>query len=234
MRLIFIVLFIVNVGFFIVQLLGKSPEVKVSLNAESLADYGDLRTIAERNVVAQLPDQGSAKRMAIGLGVSSSKGEIKGCELIGPFVELLHAEYLAENLTARGGIASVRQIPIDDGKNFLVYLPPEISESEALRRLNEIQQGKNIDSYIIPSGELENGIAFGQFSDYQEAITSAEYIKSQGYAAAIQESPRRHNEIWVQYDVGGGQKMTEGEWLDLLKGEKSVERRENSCLGIAQ
>jgi len=89
-------------------------------------------------------------------------------------------------------------VEIADGKNYWVYLKPEMSEKEALRRLSEIQQSKAIDSYIIPSGELANGISFGQFPNEKEANSKAEQIRAQGYAAEIKEIPKSHNETWVE------------------------------------
>ena len=164
---------------------------------------------------------------------SSEPGVMEKCELIGPFAELLHAEYLVERLTSLEISATIKQVEIADGKNYWVYLKPEMSEKEALRRLSEIQQSKAIDSYIIPSGELANGISFGQFPSEKEASAKAEQIRAQGYAAEIKEVPKSHNETWVEVREKSGQKISEEKWLALLKEEKAIERRQNYCLGVA-
>jgi len=237
MRLIFIVLLLGNVAFFLTQFFGKSAPVDNKIVTVEHKNFGNLQTIAERNTKnkQQVAKQQVAKEEAkkAEVGASSSVNEAAKCELIGPFAELLHAEYLVERLTALDVASAVKQVEIADGKNYWVYLKPEMSEKEALRRLSEIQQAKAIDSYIIPSGELANGISFGQFASEKEATDKAEQIRAQGYAAEIKEVPKSHNETWVEVRQKVGQKISEEKWLSLLKEEKAIERRQNYCLGVA-
>jgi len=232
MKLIFIVLLVGNLAFFLLQFLSKSG---VSSGKQSpVAEYknlGNLQTLKER--------ESKTKHIAeVKKSVPESNAPAPGagekCELIGPFAELLHAEYLVERLTSLEVPAVVKQVEIADGKNYWVYLKPEMSEKEALRRLSEIQQSKAIDSYIIPSGELANGISFGQFPNENEASAKAEQIRAQGYAAEIKEIPKSHNETWVEVREKSDQKISEEKWATLLKEEKAIERRQNYCLGVAQ
>ncbi len=233
MRLIFIVLVIGNLGFFLSQVLGEK-DVPEAANALPLQrDFGNLQTIAERDTAGKRSASLPAKKPATESESPSNPKDADRCEMIGPFTELLHAEYLVERLTALDVTSSIRQVEIVDGKNYWVYLRPEMSEKEALRRLSEIQQAKAIDSYIIPSGELANGISFGQFVSEEEAKAKAEQIRAQGYAAEIKEVPKSHNETWVEVREKVGQKLSEEKWLSLLKEEKAIERRQNYCLGVA-
>jgi hypothetical protein len=55
-------------------------------------------------------------------------------------------------------------------------------------------QAKNIDSYIIPSGELANGISFGMFNDQSAAQSRLEEIRMQGYQPKLREVERTHSE----------------------------------------
>ncbi|GGY60760.1 hypothetical protein GCM10011613_00040 [Cellvibrio zantedeschiae] len=233
MRLIFIVLLLGNVAFFLTQFFGGSAPVDAKPAVVEHRNFGNLQTIAERDAKGKQSAKESRKKepeAPSGAAVSDSEK----CELIGPFAELLHAEYLVERLTALEVASSIKQVEIADGKNYLVYLKPEMSEKEALRRLSEIQQSKAIDSYIIPSGELANGISFGQFASEKEASDKAEQIRAQGYAAEIKEIPKSHNETWVEVHQKVGQKVSEEKWLSLLKEEKAIERRQNYCLGVAR
>ncbi len=231
MRLIFIVLLAGNILFFLTQIFGKTaPETKSA--AVEHRNFGNLQTIAERDAKGKQALK-EAKKKAVDEASSAPINDADKCELIGPFAELLHAEYLVERLTALEVSAAIKQVEIADGKNYLVYLKPEMSEKEALRRLGEIQQSKAIDSYIIPSGELANGISFGQFTTQNEAADKAGQIRAQGYAAEIKEIPKSHNETWVEVHQKAGQKLSEEKWLSLLKEEKAIERRQNYCLGVA-
>jgi hypothetical protein len=233
MRLIFIVLLIGNLGFFLSQMLGEKAIAEGKPAVPEHRNFGNLQTIAERDASGKRPAVITAKKEVTVTESSSAPTDAERCELIGPFAELLHAEYLVERLTALEVASAIKQVEIADGKNYWVYLKPEMSEKEALRRLSEIQQAKAIDSYIIPSGELANGISFGQFSDEKEAIAKAEQIRAQGYAAEIKEVPKSHNETWVEVREKVGQKINEEKWLSLLKEEKAIERRQNYCLGVA-
>lgn len=233
MRLIFIVLLVGNLGFFLSQIMGEKAADGAKSTVAEYRDFGNLQTVAERAASGKRPVVGSAKKEVVVSESSSAPADAERCELIGPFAELLHAEYLVERLTALEVVSSIRQVEIADGKNYWVYLKPEMSEKEALRRLSEIQQAKSIDSYIIPSGELANGISFGQFVSEAEAKARAEQIRAQGYAAEIKEVPKSHNETWVEVHEKAGQKVSEEKWLSLLKEEKAIERRQNYCLGVA-
>jgi hypothetical protein len=233
MRLIFIVLLLGNVVFFLTQIFGKASSIDSKPAAVEYKSFGSLQTIAERNATGKQASKDIKKKEPDAIESSSSIGSAEKCELIGPFAELLHAEYLVERLTALEVASAIKQVEIADGKNYWVYLKPEMSEKEALRRLSEIQQAKAIDSYIIPSGELANGISFGQFASEKEATEKAEQIRAQGYAAEIKEIPKSHNETWVEVHQKVGQKISEEKWLSLLKEEKAIERRQNYCLGVA-
>lgn len=233
MRLIFIVLLLGNVIFLLTHVFGASETVEAKPVAVEHRNFGNLQTIAERNAKSKQAHTEPRKNEPETPSPSSSVNSPEKCELIGPFAELLHAEYLVERLTALDVTSVIKQVEIADGKNYWVYLKPEMSEKEALRRLSEIQQSKAIDSYIIPSGELANGISFGQFASEKEATERAEQIRAQGYAAEIKEVPKSHNETWVEVRQKVGQKISEEKWLSLLKEEKAIERRQNYCLGVA-
>lgn len=232
MRLIFIVLLAGNLLFFLTQIFTKSDAPEAKPSAVEHRNFGNLQTLAERDAKGKQASK-DVKKKAAEDSSSSPVSDADKCELIGPFAELLHAEYLVERLTALEVNSTIRQVEIADGKNYLVYLKPEMSEKEALRRLGEIQQSKAIDSYIIPSGELANGISFGQFTSEKDAADKAEQIRAQGYAAEIKEIPKSRNETWVEVHQKAGQKLSEEKWLSLLKEEKAIERRQNYCLGVA-
>jgi hypothetical protein len=231
MRLIFMVLLMGNVAFFISQLLVSETET-VHSSGVAERQINKLQTLAERNAKGKMPDKVTQK-ITDAVGSSLAGGSSDQCQLIGPFAELLHAEYLVERLAGLEVEAVIKNIEIADGKNYWVYLKPEMSEKEALRKLYEVQ-AKSIDSYIIPSGELANGISFGQFADIKEATEKVEKIRSQGYAAEIKEIPKSHTEVWVEIKDKSEQKISADQWLELLKEENGIERRQNYCLGVAR
>jgi len=152
--------------------------------------------------------------------------------MIGPYGQLLQAEYAVERLVALGAPAHIVPIEIKEGEIYWVFLKPEVSEKEALRRLYELQK-KNIESYVITKGELANGISFGRFADYGEAEVRSTEIKQQGYEVHIKMLPKMIQETWVVIDAGFAEKIDEMVWSGLLTQESNLEKRQNFCLGVA-
>jgi hypothetical protein len=167
-------------------------------------------------------------------------GETKGlqneaaplCTMIGPYEQLLQAEYAVERLAALGAAVHMVPIEIKEGESFWVYLGPEISEREALNRLYELQK-KNIDSHIISKGELANGVSLGRFSGYQEAESLVQKIGGDGYSAQIKIMPKIIQETWVVVDDGFAEKVDSSVWEELIRKQKGLEKRQNYCLGVA-
>ncbi|WP_439136339.1 SPOR domain-containing protein [Pseudomaricurvus sp.] len=154
------------------------------------------------------------------------------CTLVGPFKEPLPAEYFVERLGALDVKASVELLEVPGDPGFWVYQAPESSRKAALRRLHELQ-AKGIDSYVIPKGELENGISFGLFSDRGRAEEQLESVQSSGYQADIRTVPRSFEEIWVSMAAGEAEKIGSERWLELLNREDDLEKRQNFCPDVA-
>lgn len=164
--------------------------------------------------------------------VGNEKSDAEFCTMIGPYSQLLQAEYAVERLGSLGVVAHIVPIEIKEGESYWVYLRPEVSEREALRRLYELQK-KSIESYVITRGELTNGISFGRFANYADAEAQSNEIKSLGYSADIKMLPKTIIETWVVIDAGFAEKIDESVWLGLLDKESALEKRQNFCLGVA-
>lgn len=233
MRAIFILLFVANAVFFGRHFfLSESPEFVQIVAVDVQREGGAvLELLVEQNKKGAGHDRVSAgsKRGAV---VSDVQAGAELCMMIGPYGELLQAEYALERLVALGGRAHMVPVDIKGGEFYLVYLRPEISEKEAVRRLYELQK-KGIDSHVITKGDFANGISFGRFGDFAQAGERVKEMKDSGYAAEIKMLPKVIRETWVALDAGFAEKIDENVWLELLAGEKGLERRLNYCLGVA-
>lgn len=235
MRAIFILLLAANLVFFGYQhFFSTENNAKRSLNgASKTSSSGDeLQLLAEReSVPASRPK--IKREQAQGARASDNESRNQDfCTMIGPYGQLLQAEYAAERLIALGAAAHITPVEIKEGESYWVYLKPEVSEKEALRRLYELQK-KNIESHVITKGELTNGISFGRFADYTDAEARSIEIKKHGYAIDIKMLPRMIQETWVVLEAGFAEKIDEAVWLDLLTKEAGLEKRQNFCLGVA-
>ncbi|NIB44595.1 SPOR domain-containing protein [Pseudomaricurvus alkylphenolicus] len=154
------------------------------------------------------------------------------CALVGPFKALLPAEYFVEHLAALEIDAQVKTVEVPGEKGFWVYLPPESSRKAALRKLHEFQ-AKGVDSYVIPKGDLANGISFGLFNLEAGAKERLEEIRALGYPAETRAMQRTFEEIWVVLSAQEAQKVGEELWLELLNREEGLEMRQNFCPAVA-
>lgn len=238
MRAIFILLLAANLVFFGYQyFFAEKKDAAVPIEAKKNNNPNDasLQLLSEQGSVAalkakeQVQPRKIAKPDAAGLGGES---EQKLCTMLGPYGQLLQAEYAVERLSSLGVDAHIAPIEIKDGDSYWVYLRPEMSEKEAVRRLYELAS-KNIESHIIAKGELANGISFGRFAEYAEAEAKSAEIKKQGYEPEIKMLPRMIQETWVVIESGFAEKIDETIWADLITKESGLEKRQNFCLGVA-
>ena len=232
MRLIFIFLLIANLVFFVFAYFVDDDPVQPSVPGSKKP----LQNV-DNNLVLLTEKEGAptavqVQKKSVSHQVSSGKKSSDLCTMIGPFGQLLHAEYMVEKLAALGVNAQITNVAIKNGDAYWVYLPPEMSEKEALRRLYELQK-KNIESYIITKGELTNGISFGRYADSSEAEEKMKAIKSQGYEAQIKAIPNAINETWVLLEPEADDKISQSTWLDLMSQQQNLEKRQNFCLGVA-
>lgn len=176
-------------------------------------------------------DEPVTNERTVGGAAISDRSE-SPCTLVGPFKKHLSAEYFVEHLQALEVEASVVLLEVPGKPNYWVYQKPESSRKTALRRLHELQ-AKGVDSFVIPKGDLENGISFGVFSDIKRAEVRAAEIHAMGYAAEVRPRPRTFEEIWVSVTRAEAGKVGPESWLELLNREPGLEKRENFCPAVA-
>lgn len=234
MRAILFFLLAANLAFFGYHSFFVKNETVVETKARGQLVAGEeLKLLVEQSDVstlrARVKGEQPKKEVSVDIG---ERSDAEFCTMIGPYSQLLQAEYAVERLTALGVAAHITPVEIKEGESYWVYLRPEVSEKEALRRLYELQK-KNIESHIITKGELSNGISFGRFADYSDAEVRSEEIKKQGYEVDIKMLPKMIQETWVVIDTGFAEKIDETVWADLLTQEPTLEKRQNFCLGVA-
>lgn len=234
MRAIFILLLAGNLAFFGYHYFfavknETAPQVRA---AEVSAKVEGLQLLAEQPDTSMLQARVKPEMKKEVLFVDDEKPNAEFCTMIGPYSQLLQAEYAVERLVALGAAAHITPVEIKEGESYWVFLKPEVSEKEALRRLYELQK-KNIESHVITKGELTNGISFGRFADYVDAEARSNEIKQQGYGVDIKMLPKMIHETWVVIDAGFAEKIDETVWVDLLTKETTLEKRQNFCLGVA-
>jgi hypothetical protein len=231
MRWIVISLLVINVGVFVYAQFfrvdtKKAEPMPAVVKSNSAAAPTSIRLLIEAKVsaadiqsIAAVPTTQTAKRPSL-------------CTLVGPFSRLLLAEYFLEKLQALDVSSEIRSIVVISQSGFWLHLLPEKSRKDALRRLSELQT-RGIDSYVIPDGNLANGISLGMFSDQFRAEAMKEAIQEQGYKPKIIDVPREQKELWVFLSEGESEKIGDEKWLNLISAEDLLQKRQNVCSDVA-
>lgn len=254
MRLIFFSLVIVNLAMFAWGLVLKSnspvpdtaaidvnydkyPEVRLlselsskpAVIADAPAEHLDTSSASLNNQPSSARENAEPRSADLAL---QKEARQPLCEMVGPFESGDAAASFIERLKAIDVASALRELELPAGPGYWVYLTPLNSRKDALRLLAELQQ-KQIDSYIIPKGELENGISLGMFSKKNLANARVEQAKSLGYAPVMEEVERSHRELWVMLEHGEEEKMSQLSWQRVMEEINMLERRENYCLDVA-
>ena len=155
------------------------------------------------------------------------------CEMVGPFSDTQVAQDFYSRLDAIEISAKVHDIQLPTGYRYWVILPPLDNRKKAIQRLQEVQS-QGIDSYLIPKGELENGVSLGVFSEEEKAQEVLEGVKEKGLDnARIDVQSHKSSELWVILGAGEAEKMSQITWDRVLEGMDRVTRRRNLCLDVA-
>lgn len=154
------------------------------------------------------------------------------CTLVGSFSGQAEAEYFVRRLNGLGVKAKVKNLLVSTTVGYWLHLPPLSSRKELLRRLSELQR-QGVDSYVIPDGELENGISLGMFSERQRAELLQKNISQLGYSPQIAKVPREKRELWVFLLQEESIKINAESWFKLLSGKELLQKQQNLCSDVA-
>ncbi|MCP8900881.1 SPOR domain-containing protein [Gilvimarinus xylanilyticus] len=232
MRLVFFALLGLNAAALVLQLTIWQPEVSGSpvQPADSTEAATQLQLVSETGTESRsrpAPPVEPTRTLA-----EVAQDEQALCDLVGPFERLLHAEYQQEALQALGVASQVRQLQVPESEGYWVHLPPLATKKEALQQLRDIQ-AKQIDSYLIPKGELANGISFGMFTRKELAEARLAQMRELGYPAESLLVERSRTENWVLLLPGEAVKLSAAKWSELLGEQNGVKKQQKFCSGVA-
>lgn len=239
MRWIFFTLLAVNVvaaGWGMLQS-GDGRSVRI-VHEESTFEYEGVSSLVYLSEAEGVPIPAGRDRPISEIPVMSNtppaveEGRPDICEIVGPFDGEGAAVEMVERLKALDVHSEVRSLQLPAGPGYWVYLEPEPNRKSALRKLAELQS-RGVDSYVIPKGELENGVSLGMFSKKTLADARMTEAESMGLAPRMQTIERTYREVWVMLNHQEDEKMSEISWSRVLDEKKVLQRRENFCLGVA-
>lgn len=136
------------------------------------------------------------------------------CMYLGSFDSIEEAETLRQRLAGLNIESVAQQEEAESGQDYWVYLPPLASRDASLRQLKELQ-ARQIDSFLIAEGDLENGISLGIFPRRESAISVMERLVAAGYEPAMRELLRDQRSYWIRVSPDSS-RLLDGVLLGVL------------------
>jgi Uncharacterized protein conserved in bacteria len=154
------------------------------------------------------------------------------CLMVGAFASKDEVRQFMARLAALDVISFEHAVDLPAGEGYWVYLQPLSNRDAARRRLAELH-ARGVDSYIIPKGELENGISLGVFTRRDLAEARLAELARLGLSAKLHNIERSYRELWVMLGEAEEHKLDESVWRSLAQENISLQRRQNLCSAVA-
>lgn len=154
------------------------------------------------------------------------------CWLLGPFDEKSAAKALQVRLQANGVGVDISKLATPVAPDYWVYIEPQASRRAAVALLRELQ-ARQIDSFIVSEGELENAISLGIFSKENSAKRILAKHQEQEYPVMMTTIPRQVEEFWGVLTIGEHAKLAESRWGTLKEQGDGFTMKQNFCDVVA-
>lgn len=242
-RWVIISLLVFNVGYLLWNWLEHSHAR--DLHAMSQGDAGQtimpgaqLVLLKERGVAPQpaptaVPVNADQPAPSVATQQSTASGQQPSqCLLLGPFAEQAPGKVLLDRLVALDIHGKFAVVEVVGDPDYWVYLRPEATRELAVARLHELQE-KKIDSFIIPQGEVANGISLGVFDKQENAEKRQRAIAEMGYDAQIRINSRTYMENWVVIYPEEAPKFSQELYMQLHGENNKIDLRKDQCTKVA-
>lgn len=238
MRWIIISLLAFNTGYLIWNWLGHSHAHDVRLVNQVEMDPvimpgAQLVLLKERSASAQTtPAPAVVQPEVPPPDTAATAQQVTQCVLLGPFSGQDSGKALLDRLLALDIHGKFASIEVAGEPDYWVYLKPEATREFAVTRLHELQE-KKIDSFIIPQGEVANGISLGVFDKQENAEKRQKSIAEMGYDAQIRINPRTYLENWVVIYPEEASKFSQELYMQLHGENNKIDLRKDQCAKVA-
>lgn len=163
---------------------------------------------------------------------AGAQAEPPQCLLLGPYPEPQAAKALLDRLAALQIQGKYAAIEVAGEPDYWVYLRPEPTKELAAARLRELQE-KKIDSFIVPQGDIANGISLGVFDKLENAEKRQQAIVELGYEAQLRVNPRNYLENWVVIYPAESTRFSPELYNQLHNDNDKLDLRKDPCNKVA-
>ncbi len=159
------------------------------------------------------------------------------CAEIGPFRDESDASaFIASNQGRMSLRLETRQV--DAAPDYRVFIPPFASRELASATMDALRSAFKtnnlaIDTFLIPRGELANGIALGLFSEQRNALNVQEQLERLGYNVVVRTEEKHANEVWLYAENVLSEAEFMGHWAQMKLSRSYIDAGEKACETIA-
>ncbi len=209
--------------------------------ADQVIDSTTLPLLSEIDEARLIPYPSREELLAGAEPINSAElmqeSEAQYCAEIGPFRSVEDAQgFVLTNTERMTLVVDEREVPA--APDHRVYLPPFSSRELAQSTLATLQaqfaaNDLAIDTYLMPRGELANGIALGLFSEHSNALNVQRQMEVLGYKVVVRTEPKQELQVWVlATGLSSAQAFSE-HWAQMRLSRSYVDTREKLCETIA-
>jgi len=198
-----------------------------------------LRLLSEVNSAQLLPYPSAEPNVAVPVpnedALMGRGGEY--CAEIGPFRDEADAQGYISSFGGRMELSlDVRELQI--APDYRVYLPPFSARELAQSTLDTLRaqftaNDLGIDTYLMPNGELANGIALGLFSEQGNAASVQRQMEVLGYKVIVRTEPKSELEVWLLATGISTKAEFDQHWAQMRLSRSYVDTGEKLCETIA-
>ena len=239
-------LLLANILFACWQYFVMPETVPTNVSFVSELDFSDEDT-GDIVLLAEAPEESLrffAEQLESSVSLSSNQaqpiqvGSTNTCFEIGPFGDLKQAESIVAALTAEFAL-TMESRELAGEPEYRVYLPPLTRREIATTTLGELRSAfvdnnLQIETFLIPSGELANGIALGLFSEQRNALYVEEQLRNLGYTVTLREESKSTLQYWLVSEPIDSKENFLQLWKEIPGLNLQAKPAEKLCQTIAQ
>lgn len=193
------------------------------------------QTLIPYSAASQVPESQYPLNEA---SVPAQADEPQLCVEFGPIATRQLADSLVAAVAEKVALdilVRTRELP----PSYRVYLPPVENRDSAVENLARLRaaladRNLSIETFLIPRGDLSNGIALGLFSEQRNALNVKEQVEALGFPVILREEGRQEDEFWLSGQPFEIQETFDDLRLSLTELAPSGQLLEKLCQTIAQ
>jgi len=198
MRYLFIVLLLLNIGFFIwLERFSATPK-----NTFTAVDSGTKSLV----LLTELGGNNPANDTTLdGLNVNNNQVDEAinlRCFAAGPYTDEATILTAAETIKPQVLKSNIRRLTTTQEAGYWVYIPALPSRQEALKKGRDLAAAFVKDYYVVTSGNNENSISLGLYREPFNADNRVNQLKQKGFAVEKETRLEQWPEFWLDFSLG--------------------------------